>query len=819
MQRPYGPSIFIKTEKFLPETNLSITHPAVPVFDKLIQFSLFSFVAFSMFSISITQISFSIGASCWLWKVHLTQSWKQVRGTLVGIAILCFSLASILAVMTSLDAETSARHLKKLLQFAIFFWAANTIRNEEQRDLLIKAVIFAGVVAAFYGLYQFLFTDVPREIRIHGTRSHVSTYSGILMLSGLASLGTFLFQKSKNYWVLGSAVIISLCLLLTLTRQAWLGFSIGTVFLVFFWNKKYLFFLPLVLAGLLMLAPNSVKERIYSITDTNDLSFNSRIFLWKGGLDIFKDHPLTGCGFKCVDLIHQQYPDPSGQISHFRGMHNNVLQLLIDTGIVGLGLWVFIWAAYFFEIFKRWKSSDEDSPHDTNKSILIGSLAPVLGFLAGGFFETNFYDSEMVMLLFFLMGISLAKVKEAPVTEKRVIREVRVIQVNHIVPVLDKVIQFSLFAFVAFSMFSISVTQISFAIGVFTWLLKVHLTKTWNKIYGTAVGLPILCFCLASILAVITSVDFATSLTPLKKILQFAVFFWVANTVENEKQKDLLIKFLIISGILASMLGFSQAWTTAVTLQTRVSGTMSVYMTFAGVLMLVGLMALGRALFNNPKELWVMGAVGIIGFCLLLTLTRQAWLGFFVGVLVLTVFWNKKYLLALPLIMMMFLLFSPESVKDRLFSLIDLKDWTLQARLFLWQGGWEIFKDYPFTGCGFKCVDVLHSQYPDPSGYIGRLKGMHNNAIQLLVDTGILGLGTWLSIWGAYIFSVYKKLGQMSPNDSNKGLVIGALAAVIGFLAGGMFETNFYDSEVAMLLYFIMGISLAQTNKKTAEQK
>jgi len=45
-------------------------------------------------------------------------------------------------------------------------------------------------------------------------------------------------------------------------------------------------------------------------------------------------------------------------------------------------------------------------------------------------------------------------------------------------------------------------------------------------------------------------------------------------------------------------------------------------------------------------------------------------------------------------------------------------------------------------------------------------------------------------------------------------LGIGSLAAVLGFLAGGMFETNFYDSEVVMLLYFIMGLALAETSKK-----
>ena len=157
-----------------------------------------------------------------------------------------------------------------------------------------------------------------------------------------------------------------------------------------------------------------------------------------------------------------------------------------------------------------------------------------------------------------------------------------------------------------------------------------------------------------------------------------------------------------------------------------------------------------------------MVAIGLIKFCLLLTLTRQAWLGFFIGLLVVIIFWNKKYLLALPVAMIGLLLFAPESVKDRIFSLTDLNDWTLQARIFLWQGGLQIFQDYPITGCGFKCVDVLHTQYPDPSGYIARHRGMHNNIIQLLVDTGILGLATWLSIWEAYFLTIYKQLKKIT---------------------------------------------------------
>ena len=121
-----------------------------------------------------------------------------------------------------------------------------------------------------------------------------------------------------------------------------------------------------------------------------------------------------GCGFKCADSVHSQYPDPSGAIARYRGMHNNVFQLLMDTGIVGLGTWLSIWATYFIEVFKRWRALNGEKPQDNAAGILLGTSAVVLAFLAGGFFETNIYDSEVAMLLYFLMGLSLAQTKKLP---------------------------------------------------------------------------------------------------------------------------------------------------------------------------------------------------------------------------------------------------------------------------------------------------------------------------------------------------------------------------------------------------------------------
>ncbi len=398
-------------EEILPNIDSSKSNRALPVLDQLIQFSLFTFVAFSMFSISVTQIAFAIGALSWLYKVHLTQTWKDLKGTLVGVAILCFCLACILSAITSIAPEYSIKLFKKLLQFVIFFWVVNTVRDETQRGLLIGLIIIAGVFTALNGLIPFLEQDHFSPQRLYGTMSTPSTFSGGLMLVGLIALAKSLFYKSKSPWTLGGTGIIGLCLLLSLTRQAWLGFFIGSVFLIFFWNKKYLLLIPLLIAGLLLLGPDGIKDRLHSYTNLKDGALQQRVSTWRGGWEIFKDHPVTGCSFKCVDSIYSQYPDPLNYIAHFRGMHSNLFQLLVDTGVVGLGTWLSIWAAYFIEIYRRWRTLTRENSQD-NAEILMGSSAAVLAFLVGGFFETNIYDSEIAMLVYFLMGISLAKVKK-----------------------------------------------------------------------------------------------------------------------------------------------------------------------------------------------------------------------------------------------------------------------------------------------------------------------------------------------------------------------------------------------------------------------
>tara|TARA_B100000686_G_C16756208_1_gene955651 strand:- start:716 stop:1888 length:1173 start_codon:yes stop_codon:yes gene_type:complete len=372
---------------------------------------------------------------------------------------------------------------------------------------------------------------------------------------------------------------------------------------------------------------------------------------------------------------------------------------------------------------------------------------------------------------------------------------------------LDQVIDICLMGFAAFSMFSISLTQISAGVGAIAWLIRVHITCSWKKL-TFPLGQVFLIFIAACVIGVLTSLDPSTSVVMLKKILLGVIFFWVVNAIRDREQRELLLKILLISAVLASLNGILQAVFTGISKSNRVEGTMSIYMTFAGVLMLVSIMALSRLIFYRKFEALVALAVSLFVICLLLTLTRQAWLGLIAGAGFLIFKRNKNWLLVIPVFFLLVILFSSGAVKDRLWSMVNFKDRTFLIRLDLWKGGWEIFKDHPITGCGFKCVDRVYSHYPEHARVLQRYKGMHNNIVQIAVDTGLIGLIAWLSIWIKYFFVLHRRSKSLKNLEEDRWIQFGSIGITIGFFSGGLFEVNFYDSEVVMLLYFLMAMPL-----------
>lgn len=166
--------------------------------------------------------------------------------------------------------------------------------------------------------------------------------------------------------------------------------------------------------------------------------------------------------------------------------------------------------------------------------------------------------------------------------------------------------------------------------------------------------------------------------------------------------------------------------------------------------------------------------------------TRGAYMGMGVSVLlfmILTVIFikNKKLRIAgvaaaaLFVVGIVLVLLNPQSsiVKNsRLLSRlndINFQATTFQTRLISWKAAWLDFPNHPFLGTGYGNYAISFDKFFDPAFY-NYMKSdtyfdhAHNNVIDIATTTGIIGLVTYLLIFVAALYYLFKgkKNGQIS---------------------------------------------------------
>ncbi|NIY15910.1 MAG: hypothetical protein GWM98_13930 [Nitrospinaceae bacterium] len=259
----------------------------------------------------------------------------------------------------------------------------------------------ASSVAALYGLIQVALKGVSLHHRISGTFSHYMTYAGILMQTALGAAAYLLFRNSKNRWVWAAFLLIITALALTLTRQAWLGFGVGFLILLTIRKPVLAAGFPILVALVFWLSPPAVKERVASLSNLGDATFKERIIMWQVGWEMFQDYPVTGCGFHCLRIVGKDYPGYHELAVPYHTLHNNIVQIAIDAGTLGVLAWLYLWLSYFVAAGRKTASKTGSAP----RWPILASIGAITAFMVGGLFETNFYDSEVVMLAYVFMAL------------------------------------------------------------------------------------------------------------------------------------------------------------------------------------------------------------------------------------------------------------------------------------------------------------------------------------------------------------------------------------------------------------------------------
>ena len=224
--------------------------------------------------------------------------------------------------------------------------------------------------------------------------------------------------------------MMSLALLLTVTRASQLGFLVSAFSIVFLiGNRKFLLILaavvlPIAIGGLFFLQ----QSRNVGFFDTKDDSTIYRETVWREGFHLWTESPrhfFLGVGMDSIKKYAKEwhlFDDGKLPMGHF---HSMPLQLLVERGLPALLLWLWILFVYGRTLWRGIKIQDsqfgDENPQFAirnsqsfgwqTKGILLGCFGGLIGFFTGGLVHYNLGDAEVAMVFFMLMGISLALIK------------------------------------------------------------------------------------------------------------------------------------------------------------------------------------------------------------------------------------------------------------------------------------------------------------------------------------------------------------------------------------------------------------------------
>jgi O-antigen ligase len=436
---------------------VSIPHVNAAVLERVQLGLLAAIAATCLLSIFAAQVFLALAVVVFLVRLLLGHT-RLVTTPLDG-PIVAFAVWTLLAASFSPDPVVSHNRAKKLVLFALLYVTVDSLRDEEKRGRVMDAALLGGLVLGAGALFQRYFLGFDTlDKRPQSFLGHYMTASGLVMaaivlaatrlafwrgpispprrgdLTRLAALAGLLcaltvmqrldIQSVKLTWVfvaLLSAAAVAMVLsrgawpdlctsttlaaltlpicgwaiLVSSTRNAWLGTLAGLAVVALLRAPRLLWLLVFGVAVLLILRPSSIIDRL-TVTDA---SSRDRIYMWQAGVDMIRDKPIFGQGPDMARRVYPQYRWPGAPNKEAPHLHSNAFQIAAEQGLPCLVWWLWWMAAAMGDAYRV---ARRGGPPETWG---VCALAVLVAVLVAGMFEYNFGDSEVLMLVLLVSAV------------------------------------------------------------------------------------------------------------------------------------------------------------------------------------------------------------------------------------------------------------------------------------------------------------------------------------------------------------------------------------------------------------------------------
>lgn len=361
--------------------------------------------------LEVSLISISIAAGSILLAVTLLalliitvkdQSWTSA-GRALDIAFLSYCAVEFITAFNSPQMLDALKNSKRLLLISIVY---GVIVSFTTRERLRKAVMILSASVALLSVTEIIFYFSEGIARLY-VFQHYMTTGGLKMIVSLILIPFILSpDTAKKERVFSGVVFLPTfaALILTNTRSAWLGLVVGIIVISMLYYRRLFIFLAGFILLFFLFGPEQQVERAKSIVDFTNPTNVGRLNMWSTGVRMWQDRPIFGFGDIDLYQTYLTYRTPTGDepAGH---LHNNYFHLLVTIGAAGL---LTVLALFFVIVKNEYMVFQRNTNDPFIRNIALGSIAVFIGFMVNGFFEWNFGDHEIMVFVWFTVGLCIA---------------------------------------------------------------------------------------------------------------------------------------------------------------------------------------------------------------------------------------------------------------------------------------------------------------------------------------------------------------------------------------------------------------------------